>query len=65
MGRLPGAISVSLGISGTIVAEAGAIMSSEDHPLANGNSETCDVDGTPQLALVAGRGTTPGIMLRR
>lgn len=64
-GRLHGAVSVSLVISGFIGAETVAIVSSEYHPLANGNSEACSVDGTPMLALVVGRGTTLDIMPRR
>jgi hypothetical protein len=59
------AVGVSLDISCCIGAETAAIMSFEYHPPADGNTETCNVDGTPMLALVVGRGTTLDIMPRR
>jgi len=63
--RLLDAVGVSLVISGFIGAETAAITSSEYHPLADGNSDTYNVDGTPILALVVGRGATLDIMPRR
>ena len=54
--RMLDAVGVSLVISGFIGAETVAITSSEYHPLADGNLETGNVDGTPILALVTGRG---------
>jgi hypothetical protein len=64
-GRLLDAAGVSLVISGFIEPETAAITSFEYHPPADGNTETCNVDGTPMLALVVGRGTTLDIMPRR
>ena len=63
--RLLDAVGVSLVISGFIGAETAAITSSEYHPLAVGNSETCSVDGAPILTLTVVRGATLDIMPRR
>ena len=63
--RLLDAVGVSLVFSGFIGAETVAITSSEYHPLADGNTDTCNVYGTPILALVVWRGITLDIMPRR
>ena len=38
-------MGVSLIIGGIIMAEAISVMSSECHPLADGDFETCSIDG--------------------
>jgi hypothetical protein len=54
--RLLDAVGISLVIGSFIGAEAAATTASEYHPLADGNSEACSVDGTPILAHVVARG---------